>query len=97
MRFSRKPVITITAILALQRGLPATSAFIKIFSVGTQVLSGSFGYRVVLTIDFVLNFLTVFKPYMIQFHLHPPPPKKRKNCMMILLGPYLIIENEDCH
>lgn len=32
MRFSHKRVITITAILALQRGLPATSAFIKIFS-----------------------------------------------------------------
>lgn len=89
MRFSRKPVITITAILALQRGLPATSAFIKIFSVGTQVLSGSFGYRVVLTIDFVLNFLTAFKPYMIQFHLHPPPSKKKEKLYDDLIRPVL--------
>lgn len=77
----RKRVITITAILAVQRGSPATSAFIKIFSVGTIVLSGSFGYCVILTIDFVRNFLTDLKPNVIQFHLHtpfPPPPFQKK-------------------
>lgn len=77
----RKWVITITAILAVQRGSSATSAFIKIFSVGTIILSGSFGYCVILTIDFVQNFLTDHKPYVIQFHLHtplPPFPKKGK-------------------
>lgn len=75
----RKRVITITAILAVQRGSPATSAFIKIFSVGTIVLSGSFGYCVILTIDFVRNFLTDLKPNVIQFHLHTPlPPLSKK-------------------
>lgn len=93
-----KRVITITAILALQRGLPATSAFIKIFSVGTQVLSGSFGYCVVLTIDFARNFLTVCKPNMIQFHLRSPPPfQKNEKLDNDLIRPYLKIENEVCH
>lgn len=97
----RKRVITITAILAVQRGSPATSAFIKIFSVGTIVLSGSFGYCVILTIDFVRNFLTDRKPNVISipvtYPLPPPFPKKRKNCILILLRPYLKIENEVCH
>lgn len=87
----RKRVITITAILAVQRGSPATSAFIKIFSVGTIVLSGSFGYCVILTIDFVQNFLTDHKPYVIQFHLHTPfPPfQKKEKLYFDLIRPYL--------
>lgn len=96
----RKRVITITAILAVQRGSPATSAFIKIFSVGTIVLSGSFGYCVILTIDFVRNFLTDRKPNVISIPVtYPLPPlSKRKEKLYIdLIGPTWKIENEVCH
>lgn len=96
----RKRVITITAILAVQRGSPATSAFIKIFSVGTIVLSGSFGYCVILTIDFVRNFLTDRKPNVISIPVtYPLPPlsKKKEKLYIDLIGPTWKIENEVCH